>query len=82
MRVVVHFFRPSGKWYTDETVEFTDSGGLPHENFSLCLREHFVTTTPLRLKDMIAVCINIPDYCPIMGMWDGYSLKPVIFGRK
>lgn len=76
MKIAVHFFKSSGKWYTEETVEWQKTEFLPHDNMSISLRKHF-EETPNRLRDMIAVCIEVPDYCPIMGRWDGWRLESV-----
>lgn len=75
MKIEVQFFKPSGKWYTDELVEWQENGGsLPHDQMSYSLRKHF-EEQPGRLSGMIAVCFDVPDYCPIMGRWDGKILN-------
>ena len=60
--VRVDFFRPTGKWYTDEAVKwigngFTEDAPLIHEQFKNSLRNHF-KDTPDRLSDMDAICLE------------------------
>jgi hypothetical protein len=76
MKITVQFFKDSGKWYTEESVEWQETNLLPHDNMSISLRKHF-EGTPNRLKDMLMVCIDVPNYCPMMGRWDGWRLQPV-----
>lgn len=59
--VRVDFFKPSGKWYTTEAVEWTGEykDGLIHDEFAKSLRDHFIKTgNPDRLSDMDAICLE------------------------
>ena len=78
--VRVDFFRPSGKWYTTEAVEWLYYGNEPNlpenylivEIFHASLRKHF-EKTPGRLIGMVAVCLE-PYYKhahPVMIRWEG-----------
>jgi hypothetical protein len=60
----VHFFKKSGKWYTEEDVPWVSTGGLVHEEFYESLRLHLSG----RLQGMTAVCIDPPHEhgCPLM----------------
>lgn len=56
--VRVDFFKPSGKWYTTEAVEWTgDFHGIIGEEFAKSLRVHF-RDHPTRLAGMTAVCLH------------------------
>ena len=56
--VLVSFFKPSGKWYTDEAVLWTGGwDNLIHEAFADSLKEHF-KDSPKRLSDMDAICLE------------------------
>lgn len=57
MKVEVHFFKESGKWYTTESVNWPNEndGTLPGA-FHKALIDHLKGKR--RLLDMIAVCIN------------------------
>jgi hypothetical protein len=72
-RVRVDFFKPSGKWYTTESVKWTgpykgtdEKTGkitLIHEAFAISLRDHFANTMlpgldRWRLEEMTAVCLE------------------------
>jgi hypothetical protein len=57
--VRVDFFKPSGKWYTTEAVEWTGDwkgeGGMSiHEAFAKSLRDHLGD----RLSEMDAICLE------------------------
>jgi len=63
--VRVDFWKPSGKWYTTESVKWTgkyrkknnDDGWDIHEQLAKSLRDHF-KDTPDRLSDMDATCLE------------------------
>ena len=60
--VRVDFWRPSGKWYTTEAVEWAGNGFLDdappiHRQFKTSLREHF-KDSPGRLSGMDATCLE------------------------
>lgn len=72
--VRVDFFKPSGKWYTTESVRWTGEWEgekqLIHDAFAKSLRDH-VKDNPNRLDGMTAVCLE-PYYehsHPIMLEW-------------
>ncbi|MFX0184074.1 MAG: hypothetical protein ACFE95_13410 [Candidatus Hodarchaeota archaeon] len=83
--VRVDFFKPSGKWYTTESVKWTgewskDEGGLIHDEFAKSLRDHFASN-PDRLSDMIAICLKPYHELshPILlppGMWNKEAVIP------
>ena len=54
MKVEVTFFKPRGKYYTTESIEWLSSGGLIHDEFKTSLRKHLKD----RLQDTLAVCIE------------------------
>ena len=57
----VDFFKPSGKYYTTEAIEWlpTDEDkSYPVDIFKYSLREHLQG----RLKDMVAVCLET-EFC-------------------
>ena len=60
--IEVHFFKPSGKWYTTEDIEMECPEGLEliSDAFEKALRNHF-KDQPHRLTEMDAVCV---DLCP------------------
>lgn len=58
----VDFFKPSGKWYCTESVQFigpwaATTDNLIHDAFKRSLRAHF-KDCPDRLSDMVAVCLE------------------------
>ena len=55
--VRVDFFKPSGKWYTTEAVEWVGEGKYIIDEFKNSLVEHF-KDNPLRLSNMHAVCLE------------------------
>lgn len=61
MTLTVHFFKPSGKWYTTEEIEILFDTWDPILN----LKETLKVTLKNRLKGMIAVVTDHPQY-PIM----------------
>ena len=72
--VRVDFFKPSGKWYTTEAVEWTGGwqGKIPiHVAFAKSLNDHFQGE---RLSDMDAICLvpyheNEHPICIRQGGW-------------
>jgi hypothetical protein len=54
----VDFFKPSGKWYTTEAVDFDDFYHEPliHDAFHKALKKHFNGMS--RLAGMTAVCLE------------------------
>ena len=52
--VRVDFFKPSGKWYTTEAVEWLGYDGPIFEEFERSLRRHLQG----RLSEMWAVCLE------------------------
>jgi len=60
----IHFFKPSGKWYTSEEVPWTaDREKYLLLEFAKVLKDYLYDpiTGRIRLQDMIAVCIE-PDH--------------------
>lgn len=56
--VRVDFFKPSGKWYTTESVKWLEyMNNDIVETFKESLREHF-KQTPNRLSEMSAICLH------------------------
>lgn len=59
--VRVDFFKPSGKWYTTESVRWTGfwegNKQLIHKAFAQSLRDHF-KEKPNRLSEMDAICLE------------------------
>ena len=56
--VRVSFFKPSGKWYTDEAVIWSGAWDhLIHDDFATSLRDHF-KDNPNRLSGMDAICLE------------------------
>jgi len=75
--VRVDFFKPSGKWYTNEAVKWTGEwkGQGIFEAFAQSLRDHLRNG---RLSEMDAVCLEpYHEHChPIMlknGAWVNYE---------
>lgn len=62
MRIEVHFFKESGKYYTTEDVEMTASTGLPRENFELSVYRAIEG----RLRGMFAVSADPKLPWPMM----------------
>lgn len=61
MKVLVQFFKPYGKWYTSETIEWQADPGH-HTKW-----KPFDTVLPKdRLLGMVAVCIDSPLGFPVM----------------
>lgn len=56
-KVRVDFFKPTGKWYTTEDVEWTNHGDI-HTSFAKTLATHLKTDYGYRFDDMVAVCLN------------------------
>jgi hypothetical protein len=60
--VTVHFFKPSGKWYTTEEVPWTGktSDSIIHDEFAKSLHAHLwrIEKGDYRLSGMTAVCID------------------------
>ena len=61
MKVHVQFFKPSGKWYTDEEIEW------PEDPSHYTRWAPFDSILPAgRLRGMVAVCIRTPWGFPAM----------------
>lgn len=91
-KVRVDFFKPkSGKWYTDEYLEWW-TGTLPalaHEQFQSTLRANLWDSEHRRwrLNNMVAVCLEdetqLEDNCncgpgfPVMGLWKDGDIHPL-----
>lgn len=52
--VRVDFFKPSGKWYTAETMQWQGYNGEIHDEFQRSLENHLQG----RLQGMTAVCLQ------------------------
>lgn len=59
--IEVHFFKPSGKWYTTETIGWTEGTGTLCDELAWALREHLKQENgEYRLSGMTAVCTQFP----------------------
>lgn len=71
--ITVHFFRPSGKWYTTETMDWLGQEGEP-----LCkgLMRSLKVALGQRLWGMTAVCVDpaVKNGHPLLVVWnDGWA---------
>jgi hypothetical protein len=57
-KVRVDFFKPNGKWYTTEEMEWTGTAKDVHHSFAQSLHTHLFSGISVRLDDMVAVCLN------------------------
>lgn len=60
-KVRVDFFRPTGKWYTTEEMDWSGTNKDVNYAFAESLRDHLKSGLGYRLDDMVAVCLS-PDH--------------------
>ncbi len=74
-KVRVDFFKPSGKWYITEYIEWVDVRNDIIAAFAQSLFTHLKTDNELRLDGMVAVCLepNTEFSYPIMMRVDDVS---------